>query len=150
MPSSPESLNSTSSKPHKMTKKLLKFSLLLILVLTLSNTVMAAAPIDPSLRPINVPFDLNYANNNASSNTIIVLNILAGALLYFAGPIAIIMIAFSGFQIVTGGAESEKLDEGKKSLTWAIIGLLAIILSYSIVRIALAIIIDSGQAVNIN
>ncbi len=120
-----------------------------LLSLLLSNTSLAYS-IDPSYRPVNSPFDLDYKSETPTSNTVLILQILSGALLYFASPLAIFFIALAGFKMVTGGAESESLEEGKKGLTWSVIGLLVIILSYSIVRFVINLIITSGSAVNVS
>ncbi len=120
---------------------------MLIVALTFNEHFAQAYSVSDAYRPANSPFSLDYDKNTPAGNTIIILQILSGALLYFATPIAIIMVAISGFKIVVGGAESEKMEEGKKSLTWALIGLVAIILSYSVVRFALSFIIRSAEAV---
>lgn len=123
------------------------FTVMLVLALTLTDHFAQAYSVSPAYRPANSPFTLDYDTNTPSGNTIIILQILSGGLLYFATPVGIIMVAISGFKIVTGGAESEKMEEGKKSLTWALIGLAAIILSYSAVRFVLSFIIRSAEAV---
>jgi len=92
--------------------------------------------INPDFRPINEPFDISgtVETEGAASGTVIVLQIVAGGLLYFAAPIAVIMIVIAAFQMVINSAESDKVGEAKSALTWSIVGLLTIILSYSIVR----------------
>lgn len=130
-----------------MLKKILLTIGLLTVVLALNGHFVEAYSLDTSYRPVNSPFNLDYKANTPEGNTIMILQIIAGALLYFATPVAIIMIAFSGFQIVTGGADSDKLEEGKKSITWSLIGLAAIILSYSLIRFVLTLIVKSAEAV---
>jgi len=123
-----------------MKKILIKTVLLTILIIILGSMVTHAYTIDPDFKPINEPFG-ELAEEDASSATIIILQIISGGLLYFAAPVAVIMIAFAGFNMVTGGADSEKLEQSKKHLTWAIIGLVLIIMSYSAVRFVI------GQAI---
>lgn len=133
----------------KLIKKILTILTIISLALILNSFIVHAAtnPIDPSFRPANIPFNLDY-KGDATSNTIIVLNILAGALLYFAAPVAIIVIAYSGFQMILGNGEPDKIDEGKKNLIWAVAALFLMILSYSIIRIVLDITIKAGNAVS--
>jgi len=104
-----------------------------------TNTQSFAYTIPEDLRPINEPLnigkDLGTTAATTTSGTILVLQILAGGLLYFAAPIAIIIIVMTGTQMAMLGAESEKIEEAKRSLTWAAVGLLVIIFSYSLVRI---------------
>jgi len=124
-----------------MKKLIFTISFLTLTIIAGLQTLQTASAyqIDPSYRPQNAPFSLKeeITQQGAQSATIIILQIIAGALLYFAAPIAVIVIAMGGFNIVIYGAEQEKLEQGKKQLTWAIIGLFCVILSYSIVRIIL-------------
>ena len=128
-----------------MKKLILTISFLTLTILSGLQTLQTveAYQIDPSYRPQNAPFSLEeeITQQGAQSATIIILQIIAGALLYFAAPIAVIVIAMGGFNIVIYGAEQEKLEQGKKQLTWAIIGLFCVILSYSIVRIILTFVL---------
>jgi len=117
------------------------------LALVLNTHFVEAYSINDAYRPINSPFALEYDKTQPYFTTIVILQIITGGLLYFATPVAIIMIAFAGFQIVTGGADSDKLEEGKKSITWSLIGLAAIILSYSIIRFVISLIIKSAESV---
>lgn len=130
-----------------MLKKFILTISLLTVVLIINANFVEAYSLDTSYRPVNSPFNLDYKAKTPTENTVMILQIIAGALLYFATPVAIIMIAFAGFQIVTGGADSDKLDEGKKSITWSLIGLAAIILSYSLIRFVITIIVKSAEAV---
>ncbi len=128
-----------------MKKLSLKIGLALLFLAICGLTAYAAAPIDPSFRPSNIPFDLNY-DAKAELNAITVLNIISGALLYFASPAAILVIVYSGFQMIIAQGESDKIEEGKKNLQWSIIALLVMILSYTIVRIVIDITLRAGEA----
>lgn len=131
-----------------MKKKLLiLFGLITITAITLSDVSFASYKIDNSYKPKNAPFtELNFSEGvDAEFTTSMFLQIIAGALLYFAAPIAVIMIAWGAFDMVMGGADSEKLEQSKKHLTWTIIGLILIIISYSAVRFVLDLIIKSGE-----
>ena len=57
-----------------------------------------------------------------------------GALLAVSASVAVFFIFLSGFQLVTAMGNSEKIDQAKKTLFWAIGGLLIIILSFAIVH----------------
>lgn len=121
-----------------MKKIILKISTLALLSY-ISVLILSGFGIDPSFRPINEPFDLQESIGEggvegATSGTVVILQLIAGGLLYFAAPIAVIMIVISAFQMVIGSAESDSVGEAKSALTWSIIGLLVIILSYSAVR----------------
>ncbi len=125
-----------------MLKKTLLTLSLLIAIFMATSAIASAYQIDPTLRPTNEGFALKdeIKSQGAAGAAILVLQIIAGGMLYFAGPIAVIMIAFSAFTMVMSGTESEKLEQAKKHLTWSIIGLIAIIFSYSLVRIIIVFI----------
>lgn len=117
---------------------------------TLLMGSVQAYTIDSTYRPSNTPFALEEntkekGEKGAENSTVIILQIIAGALLYFAAPIAIILIGFNAFNMVIFGAESEKLEQSKKGLTWAAIGLLVIILSYSITRAIIGLVIKTAE-----
>lgn len=123
----------------------------LVLSIALLNTgsmvVNAAYQIDSSFKPGNEPFALTDTINKQGSAgaTITILQIIAGGLLYFAVPIGVIMIAWAGSTMVTMGSQQEKLEEAKKHLTWTIVGLVLIILSYSLVRIIINFLLTAGS-----
>ena len=133
-----------------MIKKILTTLTLITLLLIAGTAAVHAYQIDPSYRPSNEPFALNQEikDQGASGATIIVLQIIAGALLYFAVPVGVIMIAWAGGSMVIFGAEQEKLDAAKKHLTWSIVGLVAIILSYSLVKVIITAIVKAATLAN--
>lgn len=130
-----------------MKRKTLATIGLVILTLLLVATVAQAYTIPSELRPENEPFDISYEDGEigGTTATITILQIIAGTLLYFAAPLAVILIGLAAFDIVSGGADSEKLEQAKKNITWLIVGLLVIILSYSIVRFVISFVIKSAE-----
>ncbi len=122
-----------------------------ILLLVALASVAQAYQIPDEYRPDNLFFgedELDYNNDLAgqtqgSTATIIILQTIAGALLYFAAPLGVILIGFAAFNMVMGGADSEQLEQSKKHLTWTVIGLFLIILSYSLVRIIITFVSKS-------
>ena len=54
-------------------------------------------------------------------------------LLVFAGIVALILIIISGFKFVTSGGEPKKAEGARKTLTYAVIGLFVILISFGIV-----------------
>lgn len=63
----------------------------------------------------------------------VVLQLIAGSLIYLAGPVAILIIAVGGIQYITAHGDQNQLEGAKKTITWALIGLAIIIVSYAIV-----------------
>ncbi len=62
------------------------------------------------------------------------LQLIAGGLLYLAGPVAIAVIAIGGVRYTISHGNDTMLEGAKKTLMYGIIGLLIIIFSYAIVK----------------
>lgn len=131
-----------------MKKHLTKILLASLLISLLWALNAHAYTLPDAFKPINAPFNINKDINSqgAAGGTIIILQIIAGGLLYFAAPLTVMLFSFAGFQIVTGGADTDKIEQGKKNLTWTAAGLLLIILSYSVVKFIIEFV---NQAANI-
>jgi len=63
----------------------------------------------------------------------LIMQLVAGSLIYLAGPVAVLFIAVGGFRYVISRGDQTAMEEAKKNITWAIIGLVVIALSYAIV-----------------
>lgn len=56
-------------------------------------------------------------------------------LLVFAGIIALIIIIVSGLRLIMSGGDPKAIDQARKTLAWAIIGLVIVFLSFFIINI---------------
>lgn len=63
---------------------------------------------------------------------IVLKNLVNGALI-FLGAVAVIMIIYAGYKLLTAGGDAKKLDDAKKTLRNVIIGLIIVLLSFMIV-----------------
>ncbi|TES95898.1 hypothetical protein E3J85_01605 [Patescibacteria group bacterium] len=63
-----------------------------------------------------------------------VISLVINALLAIASTIAVIFIIIGGYQYVTSGSNSEAQGKAKKTLVWAVAGLVAVILSAVVVN----------------
>lgn len=54
--------------------------------------------------------------------------------LIFAGIVAVVLIIISGIKFITSGGEAKQAEGARKTLTWAIIGLVLILLSFAIIK----------------
>lgn len=61
------------------------------------------------------------------------LNFILG----FLGFLAVVMVIYGGFLYVTAAGKQEKVDEGKKIIMYAIVGIVIILLSFAIVNTVL-------------
>jgi hypothetical protein len=55
--------------------------------------------------------------------------------LYLAGILAVIFIIYGGFLYITSGGNEAQAKKGRATLTYAIIGLVLVILSFVIIRV---------------
>lgn len=119
------------------------------LALASSATIAHAQIMDPGYRPINIPTLRTEGMEDlpgVARATILLLQTISGGLLYFAAPVAVIMITVSALRMVIGSHESEKIEQAKKHLTWSVVGLLVIMLSYSITRIVIRLVMLAAAA----
>jgi len=65
---------------------------------------------------------------------IVIKNVITWALI-FAGVVAVIFVIYAGFKFVTSKGDPEQVNNAKKTLTYAIIGLLFILLSFAILNL---------------
>ena len=71
---------------------------------------------------------------NESSLPLLILDVVQ-LLLFFAGGVAVLFIIIGGFFYITAQGNEEQAEKGKKALINAIIGIIIVILSYTIVRV---------------
>lgn len=60
---------------------------------------------------------------------------IINALLAFAGVAALFFIIYSGIKFVTSGGDAKQVEGAKKTLTYAVIGLIVILLSLFILNV---------------
>jgi len=56
-------------------------------------------------------------------------------LLFFAGAVAVIFVIIGGYQYITSNGNDEAAEKGRKTFTNAIIGVIVIVLSYTIIYV---------------
>lgn len=63
------------------------------------------------------------------------LGTFVNILLSLAGIIAVLFVIIGGYQYLFSGANEDLAEKGKKTITNAVIGIVIIILSYTVVRV---------------
>lgn len=127
-----------------MKKHILSLALLFITVLIINiSPVFGAVEMDPNLKPAFAPGYTSKENKAAPVTS--VLQTLAGSLIYVAGPLAVLMIAIGGFQYVASHGDSTQMENAKKTIMFAIIGLIVIILSWAIVTNIARVFLSTGS-----
>ena len=74
-----------------------------------------------------------------------IIGTIVNTLLGFLGTIFTILIILGGFKWMTSGGNEQKVQEARELLKNAVIGLLAVGLSYGAVRLVLMALKDSGS-----
>ena len=70
----------------------------------------------------------------ATQTLILYVGKIVGQVLVFCGALTVIFIIIGGAKYVFAYGSDDKIGEAKRGITWSVIGLILIILSYSIVR----------------
>lgn len=99
----------------------------------------AGIPIDPSYYPAGAPTITGEKPNEKSNLTVDDSRVkftarIINALLSVAGIVAIFYIVNNGWWIIASGGAEETITQYKKGLMWAVVGLILVILSYSIIN----------------
>lgn len=68
-----------------------------------------------------------------------VLPAITNTVITLTGGLSLLFTIISGIQVLTAYGSEEKIGAAKKTLTWALLGLLISILSYAIVQIIISI-----------
>lgn len=99
------------------------------------NRLVAQVEINPDLKP---QYAVSITPTNAKeapwAAINIILQLIVGSLIYAAGPVAVLMLAIGGVRYVISHGDQNQMEEAKKTIKWAIIGLLVIMVSYLIVQ----------------
>jgi len=67
-----------------------------------------------------------------------VLNNVVSAALLFAGVIALIFFVVAGYKFMTSGGVPQQVDSARKTLVFAVLGLLLVLCSFGIVKLIAA------------
>ncbi len=122
---------------------MLKKIIISLIIIIATNTIASAAvTISNKYKPDNLSQNTQFNEYNEGTVNAY-LQMFAGKLIQLAGPLAVLMIIVAGLWMVTSrGDSSGQIEEGKKKLTYAIIGLLVILVSYVIVQTVITIILE--------
>lgn len=117
------------------TKKIIKQTLLVFGLMAVGLVVFQFIPAlaQGGGLAADAPERILVQTGGEGSLRVMVRNFLNFAL-GFLGLLAVIMIIFGGIFYVTAAGEQEKADKGKKIITYAVIGIVIILLSFAIVN----------------
>lgn len=137
-----------------MLRKITILFILTISAFLVSYSIVSAqkgVPINPEFYPKGAPTisgttaeSITNINEARFKLTMRIVNVILG----IAGVIAIFFILNNGWFLIISAGGEEKVTQYKKGLTWAIVGLIFIILSYSIIRFVISITFQADEALN--
>jgi amino acid transporter len=124
-------------------KKLAKYILLAMIIVTLSNTLTAfGARFVPIQKPDSLPgideeLQLDKDGKLATRNILTerILPRFALGTIGFVGALSILFLIIGGIRFATAYGEEEPIESAKRQVTWSLVGLLLAVLSYTIVSI---------------
>lgn len=101
------------------------------LTLSLTAAVLPSVALADEAKTYTAP-TVGILDPTTTSISTIIEKIISWVLL-FAGAIAVLFIIYAGFMYVTSAGNKERIETAKKTLTFAVIGLIVIILANFIV-----------------
>lgn len=118
----------------KTLKQFLLISGLMVLGLLLVG--YAPAAMAQLITTQDMPSNIAGAVGGETSVRALIVTII-NFFLFFLGLIATIMIIYGGVTYVTAAGEQERVDSAKKIITYAIVGIIIVLLSFAIVNTVL-------------
>ncbi|MEK7564743.1 MAG: TrbC/VirB2 family protein [Patescibacteria group bacterium] len=111
--------------------KLISVGLLSFFLFALSFMAVNAAEVTGDLQPEIVGVE-GFTKERLTSTVTIVVNYIIG----IVAIVAVVMIVWAGYLYITAGMDEKNVEKAKKMLLYGIIGIVVVILSYSIVSFA--------------
>lgn len=119
----------------KTLKQIILVSLMMVVGVTLASHISIAFA-QGFINPGDQPGAVAAATGGTGSIRELAVRII-NYVLGFLGLIAVAMIIYGGVSYVTAAGEQSKVDNAKKVILYAIVGLVIVILSYAIVSTVL-------------
>ena len=128
-----------------ITKKFLKQALIMLGLMVGALTIISMIPTASAaiIGSGDLPSNLGEATGGESSLRSIIVKVI-NYFLGFLGLIAVIMIIYGGFTYVTAAGKQEAVDSAKKTILYAIVGIVIILLSFAIVNTVVGVATDGG------
>ncbi len=131
-------INSTRLKKYVMTVAA-TFAVVLGVAAFVPGTALAAGPLDPAIGAVCEGVNKSGSNCQEGSDDLTqVMRTVLTIMSIVAGTLAVIMIVFSGMRYVTSGGDSNGVAAAKRTLIYAIVGLVVVALAQFIVQFVLA------------
>ncbi len=128
-----------------ITKKFVKQALIMLGLMVGAITILSVIPTASAaiIGSGDLPSNLGEATGGESSLRAIIVKVI-NYFLGFLGLIAVIMIIYGGFTYVTAAGKQEAVDSAKKTILYAIVGIVIILLSFAIVNTIVGVASEGG------
>lgn len=128
-------------------KKVLTITVLTATLLLPAIALAAAYTIPEEYRPSNaadldVPLEGGKEAGYGAKTVNIYIQYFTGGLLAMAGVVAVWAIVNAGFNYAIAGGNQEKLNNAKKELLWASLGLATVIFAFFLVQVILNLVVS--------
>ena len=112
------------------------FSAVAVAALTLPAAALAASgQIGSGLNDVRGEFSGVTGDFGSASNVTELIAVIIRVLLLIGGAVAVLFVIIGGYQYLTSGGNEEQAEKGRKTVTNAIIGVVVVVLSYTIVNV---------------
>lgn len=102
-------------------------TLMIVLLPVLAGAVVTGGLTSPT-RPTGVP----------GGTLLDTITFIVNIILYIVGAIALLMLVYGGFMYIISGGNEDTIEKAKKILTYAIVGVVVVIISYVVVNFLVA------------
>ena len=110
-------------------------SLISLKALLFAFGVSAQSSVDAGLNRVKTEFPSTGILNTKSGLDLLVSVIKL--MLTFAGAVAVMFIIIGGFQYITSAGNAEQAEKGRSTVVNAVIGIIVIVLSYTIINVVI-------------
>jgi hypothetical protein len=119
-------------------KKLIKQTLIVLGLMVGAITLVSFIPSASAalITPTDSPGEIAAATGGEGSIRSLALKIV-NYFLTFLGIVAVMMIIFGGVTYITAGGKQESVDNAKKIILYALLGIVIILLSFAVVNTVL-------------
>lgn len=137
-----------------MIKKLFITILAATVFFVLTQSALAAIQLDNNFRPSNLPtFNVveegtvdSNPETRATQTIILFAGNIVSKILLFAGAITIVFLIIAGGNYIFAFGKDERIEKGKLGVTWSLVGLVVILMSYAIVQGIIQIILKVDES----
>ena len=74
----------------------------------------------------------------------LIVNVVEFAIKYLAFPLVVIFFLWGGFLLLTSGGSPNRVEQGKKAITGAIVGLVIVLTSVVVIHTFFTVFVDEG------